>query len=123
MRLLETKQRTWDEVAENNITRMVMFRTFCLSCLWVLEQSGGCRREGGGGKIWLGQQHFDRKTSMGRTTTWDLGVYGAKQMYLRDNYLEETKQTKNKLHGLSPRANYTDRATAAYRRSDWQLCA
>jgi hypothetical protein len=29
-------------------------------------------------------------------------------------------QTK-KLHGLSPRANYTDRATAACRRSDCQL--
>jgi hypothetical protein len=27
----------------------------------------------------------------------------------------------NKLHGLSPRANYTDRATAACRRSDCQL--
>jgi hypothetical protein len=31
-----------------------------------------------------------------------------------------TKKTK-KLHGLSPRANYTDRATAACRRSDCQL--
>jgi hypothetical protein len=31
-----------------------------------------------------------------------------------------TKQT-HKLHGLSPRANYTDRATAACRRSDCQL--
>jgi hypothetical protein len=30
------------------------------------------------------------------------------------------KQT-NKLRGLSPRANYTDRATAASRRSDCQL--
>jgi hypothetical protein len=28
-------------------------------------------------------------------------------------------KTKTKLHGLSPRANYTDRATAAYRRSDY----
>jgi hypothetical protein len=28
---------------------------------------------------------------------------------------------KKKLHGLSPRANYTDRATAACRRSDCQL--
>jgi hypothetical protein len=28
---------------------------------------------------------------------------------------------KNKLHGLSSRANYTDRATAACRRSDCQL--
>jgi hypothetical protein len=28
---------------------------------------------------------------------------------------------KKKLHGLSPRTNYTDRATAAGRRSDCQL--
>jgi hypothetical protein len=28
---------------------------------------------------------------------------------------------KTKLHGLSPGANYTDRATAACRRSDCQL--
>jgi hypothetical protein len=31
------------------------------------------------------------------------------------------KTKKTKLHGLSPRANYTDRATAAWRRSDCQL--
>jgi hypothetical protein len=31
------------------------------------------------------------------------------------------KKTKTKLHGLSPRANYTDRATVACRRSDCQL--
>jgi hypothetical protein len=31
------------------------------------------------------------------------------------------KLKKKKLHGLSPRANYTDRATAACRRSDCQL--
>jgi hypothetical protein len=31
------------------------------------------------------------------------------------------KNKQNKLHGLSPRANYTDRATAACRRSDFQL--
>jgi hypothetical protein len=32
-------------------------------------------------------------------------------------------KTKTKLHGLSPRANYTDRATAACRRSECQLFA
>jgi hypothetical protein len=30
-------------------------------------------------------------------------------------------ESKTKLHGLGPRANYTDRATAACRRSDCQL--
>jgi hypothetical protein len=41
-----------------------------------------------------------------------------------DSYINiPSSQTykKNKLHGLSPRANYTDRATAACRRSDCQL--
>jgi hypothetical protein len=33
----------------------------------------------------------------------------------------EHKTKQNKLHGLSPRANYTDLATAACRRSDCQL--
>jgi hypothetical protein len=46
------------------------------------------------------------------------------------NYLDKYKQKKNKaqtcthikkLHGLSPRANYTDRVTTACRRSDCQL--
>jgi hypothetical protein len=32
-----------------------------------------------------------------------------------------TNVDKTKLHGLSPRANYIDRATAACRRSDCQL--
>jgi hypothetical protein len=35
--------------------------------------------------------------------------------------LHSSKQKQNKLHGLSPRANYTDRATAACRRSYCQL--
>jgi hypothetical protein len=34
-----------------------------------------------------------------------------------------TKKTKTKLHGLSPRANYTDRETAACRRIDCRLFA
>jgi hypothetical protein len=36
-------------------------------------------------------------------------------------YVSEISKTKNKLHGLSPRANYTDRSTATCRRSDCQL--
>jgi hypothetical protein len=36
---------------------------------------------------------------------------------------EIMKALKTKLRGLSPRANYTDRATAACRRSDCQLFA
>jgi hypothetical protein len=35
--------------------------------------------------------------------------------------VKATEQRKEKLHGLSPRANYTGRATAAFRRSDCQL--
>jgi hypothetical protein len=37
----------------------------------------------------------------------------------KDHGLNITPKTK--LHGLSPRANYTDRVTAACRRSDFQL--
>jgi hypothetical protein len=37
------------------------------------------------------------------------------------NISRQTTETKTKLHGLSPRANYTDRATTACRRSDCQL--
>jgi hypothetical protein len=33
-----------------------------------------------------------------------------------------SQKQKNKVHDLRPRANYTDRATAACRRSDCQLC-
>jgi hypothetical protein len=32
-----------------------------------------------------------------------------------------TQTKRKKLHGLSPRTNYTDRATTACRRSDCQL--
>jgi hypothetical protein len=35
--------------------------------------------------------------------------------------LLDLKKLKTKLHGLNPRANYTDRATAAFRRSDCQI--
>jgi hypothetical protein len=41
--------------------------------------------------------------------------------YVGAERYKQTKQTNNKLHGLSPQANYTDRATAACRRSDCQL--
>jgi hypothetical protein len=46
------------------------------------------------------------------------------EMYHHDPDSERTNTSvgnKTKLHGLSPRANYTDRATAACRRSDCQL--
>jgi hypothetical protein len=40
---------------------------------------------------------------------------------LHNEELHNLYSSKTKLHGLSPRANYTDRATAACRRSDCQL--
>jgi hypothetical protein len=36
-------------------------------------------------------------------------------------YFLSIQELKKKLHGLSPRANYTDQATAACRQSDCQL--
>jgi hypothetical protein len=41
--------------------------------------------------------------------------------YSRHSAFKGSTKLKTKLHGLSPRANYTDRATAACRRSDCQL--
>jgi hypothetical protein len=41
--------------------------------------------------------------------------------YIYQAILLSNKQTTNKLHGLSPRAKYTDRVTAACRRNDCQL--
>jgi hypothetical protein len=55
---------------------------------------------------------FSKRKQLGLSLTkmyWLLG---------RDSKLSKTK---TKLHGLSPRANYTDRATAACRRSYCQL--
>jgi hypothetical protein len=36
-------------------------------------------------------------------------------------FISSKKKLKSKLHGLSPRANYIDRAAAACRRSECQL--
>jgi hypothetical protein len=43
------------------------------------------------------------------------------RFYIANYHLYRIDKTKTKLHGLSPRANYTDRATAACRRSNCQL--
>jgi hypothetical protein len=47
----------------------------------------------------------------------EVQVFCYLDIYIRTYHIK----TKTKLHGLSPRANYTDRATAACRRSDCQL--
>jgi hypothetical protein len=63
--------------------------------------------------------HFSQQTRTTRTDFYSefMEIYP----YLSSRNAEaKTKQT-NKLHGLSPRANYTDRTTAACRRRDYQL--
>jgi hypothetical protein len=62
---------------------------------------------GGSETHWTGGLFFITKTF---TTIW-----------CRDPSIFTELKKKQKLHGLSPRANYTDRATAACRRSDCQL--
>jgi hypothetical protein len=55
---------------------------------------------------------------------WKIAVPSRKGSLVLQPWLDikDTKQTyKTKLYGLSPRANYTDRATAASRRSGCQL--
>jgi hypothetical protein len=66
------------------------------------------------------------------------GIYQRRRNYCQAKYVGQTgrnfrtffmehihtirvSKKKKKLHGLSPRANYTDRATAACRRSDCQI--
>jgi hypothetical protein len=48
-------------------------------------------------------------------------AFGKTKTYVKYEGTVVPKTKQNKLHGLSPRANYTDRATAACRRSDCQL--
>jgi hypothetical protein len=50
---------------------------------------------------------------------WLSGIRNAQSKYKRDSVLHTTKKTE--LRGLSPWANYTNRATAACRRSYFQL--
>jgi hypothetical protein len=50
-------------------------------------------------------------------TCYSYNEYWPREYARKDNVIHKNK----KLHGLSPRANYTDRATAACRRSDCQL--
>jgi hypothetical protein len=48
-------------------------------------------------------------------------VLGNLQTIYNQIFFLKLKKKKTKLHGLSPQANYTDRVTAACRRSDCQL--
>jgi hypothetical protein len=60
----------------------------------------------------------NQQSAVSLVTAEQLGIFSdTDQLYV--SRVEEPK--KKKLHGLSPRANYTDRATAACRRSDCQL--
>jgi hypothetical protein len=49
-----------------------------------------------------------------------LSVFFPSSEIIKDS--DDGVKKKKKLHGLSPRANYTDRATAASRRSVANLC-
>jgi hypothetical protein len=55
------------------------------------------------------------------STVWDpwhlTTLQASRACYGDSNFYSHKKQQTHKLRGLSPRANYTDRATAAYRGS------
>jgi hypothetical protein len=77
----------------------------CVMLLCILVYSSG--RHGSWGSVYItliSHNYFKQETRRKVTKLY---------MHLYNN--------KNKLHGLSPRANYTDRATAACRRTDCQL--
>jgi hypothetical protein len=73
-------------------------------------------------KIWstlavesVAKSHHDMTQSK---RTWEIGTSAQLREIL---YTDSKIKTTNKLHGLSPRANYTDWATTACRRSYCQL--
>jgi hypothetical protein len=75
-----------------------------------------CMHGGGGGGVAQG-------TATSTLTARQLQGDVNETAYLGPKTAAVSKQNvqKKKLHGLSPRANYTDRATAASRRSGCQL--
>jgi hypothetical protein len=60
------------------------------------------------------QKRYRKQMELFITTGVGISVPANEDVCLNNN-------KQKKLHGLSPRANYTDRATAACRRSDCQL--
>jgi hypothetical protein len=61
------------------------------------------------------------RTNYSTFNTWDRRQLTPRGVFGTSSNRSRTINIKKKLHGLSPRANYTDRATAACRRSDCQL--
>jgi hypothetical protein len=70
----------------------------------------------GGNLIWAELQSSPPLTTVS-ILQWCHIVFGCTLRRANENEVE----TKKKLHRLIPRANYTDRATAACRRSNFQL--
>jgi hypothetical protein len=70
---------------------------------------------------------FCRKSVDFNRTTWRYNTENStpfKSMFLTGGIIRTSlKKIETKLHALSSGANYTDRATAAYRRNDCQLFA
>jgi hypothetical protein len=67
-------------------------------------------------ECWVFRMSWVRISASETTNRSCLWCYALKSMYHN-----KIKNKQNKLHGLSPRSNYTDRSTAACRRSDCQL--
>jgi hypothetical protein len=55
------------------------------------------------------------------SSTWIIIVLGLSPLYFNSNSPLSSLVLNSKLHGLSPRTNYTNRATAVCRRSNCQL--
>jgi hypothetical protein len=66
--------------------------------------------------VYLKLKHLRLHIYNSKIVFWTL----QKTIYNQSNWSSDLK-TNNKLHGLSPRANYTDQATATCRQSDCQL--
>jgi hypothetical protein len=69
-------------------------------------------------KKYFSPSHYSVETPERVKVVLVITCFLCKKIQMR-SFINKTK--KEKLHGLSPRVNYTDRATAACRRSDCQL--
>jgi hypothetical protein len=108
-----THHKAHSFISSSNETNVMLFRAYVHIVLACREW--GMYRV----SITLINQWFQE----GWDNSWNLYLQKFEKKLLIFKWIILKWQTTktNKLHGLSPRANYTDRATAAYRRSDCQL--
>jgi hypothetical protein len=109
----ENVERIWEPIHEDNSLTIWARRHSC-DQLWSLPGDLNIRR--------MTTKFVSPTPDMWSTAAIHKCIFSCKERLMRFQYfILKIAKTKTKLHGLSPRANYTDRASAACRRSDCQL--